>query len=159
HLVFLPLGQHRLLHGRQVGQARPRLPGDLGFEDRLKGYIALGLFRQDGLFLGGIIVERAAAEKGIQPVIVLLLVGVDQRVIGALGAVEVHPQEEPADVLGDQVGLGLAVQVEPGGGAGLGVAAVGREDFADQLVVGFILGEGGAQKFLPLGGRDNLGGP
>src|SRR5690606_26021271 len=104
----------------------------------------------------GIVDHVAAAEEGVQAVVVFLQIVLDERVVVALGTLEVHAQEESANVLRQQVGLSLADEVELGGGAGFGVGAIGGEDLLDELVPGFVGGKGGAQELVPLGRRDVL---
>ena len=89
----------------------------------------------------------------------LLLVVVDQGVVVALAALQVHAQEQPADVAGEDVRVGLAVEQEPGRGAGGRVGPVGRQDLADEHVVRPVLGERPAEELAPRGRRDVHVGP
>ncbi len=79
--------------------------------------------------------------------------------IVALGALQVHAEEQPADVLGERVDFALAVQVKLGGRALLRVDAVGGQNLADELVVWLIGGEGAVQELAPFRPLDVLVGP
>ena len=78
------------------------------------------------------------ADESEQAVVIRLLIVLDQRVVVTLGALHVAAEEDPSDVPRDQVRLGLAIQIEPRGGAELRVGAIGPEELAHQLVEGTV---------------------
>jgi hypothetical protein len=55
--------------------------------------------------------------------------------IMALGTVQIHAEKQTRNVLGQNVLLRVAIEIELGGRARLRIASVGREDFAHQLIV------------------------
>ena len=89
------------------------------------------------------------AHEGVEPVVILLLVAVDQGVVVALAALKIHAQKQPADVAGDEVRIGLAVQQEPRRGTAGGVGSVGRQNLPHQHVIRPVLGESLVQKLAP----------
>ena len=113
----------------------PGLVRHLLLEHRAERDVPLGLLaehghrarldRAVGLLAAG---DDRPAEEGVEPVIVLLLVVVDQGMIVALAALQVHAQEQPADVAREDVRVALAVEQEPRRGAGGRVGPVGRQD-------------------------------
>ncbi|MFO0952592.1 MAG: hypothetical protein U0835_15885 [Isosphaeraceae bacterium] len=151
--VFRPFGTLRLGHGRSVENAGAGPVLDPFLEDRGELHVAVGLLAQN-LAHAGDVVELRAAQEGEDPVIMGLLVVVDEGVVVALGALEVTPEEDAADVAGRLVRLGVAVDQEPRRGAAGRVEAVGREDLGDELLVGDVLRERPPQEGMPLGRRD-----
>ena len=67
----------------------------------------------------------------------------------ALAALQVHAQEQPADVARQDVRVSLAVEQEPGRGAGGRVGPVGGQDLADEHVIRPVLGERRAEELAP----------
>src|SRR5438270_12818305 len=103
-----------------------------GVENALERRLAVGLLGEDDLLvLAG--EEDAAVEEGEQAVVVGLLVLVHDRAVVALVAGVRLAQKQPADVLGQNVWLAVAVEVEAGGRARRRVASVGGEDVAHEL--------------------------
>ena len=78
----------------------------------------------------------------------------DLRMIVALRAFEVETKEQPGHILRDDVHVAIAVEVEPGGPAIVGVGTVVRENLPDELIPRLIGGERLAEELFPLGHRD-----
>src|SRR5262249_58573874 len=86
NLVFLALLELHFLHGLAAGQTRTgRLRHLGGIEYRLESDFALGFLRQDDA-LGLVREQEATIQEGVNSVILLLLVVVDQRMIVTLAA-------------------------------------------------------------------------
>ena len=66
------------------------------------------------------------ADEGEQAVVIRLLIIFDKWMVVALSALHIASEEDPADIAGDQVGLGAAIEKEPRGGAVLLVGAALR---------------------------------
>ena len=67
----------------------------------------------------------------------------------ALAALQVHAQEQPADVARQDVRVALAVEQELRSRAGGRVGPVGCQDLADEHVVGPVLGERLVEELAP----------
>ena len=81
----------------------------------------------------------------------MLFVVVDFRMIVALGAFQIGPQKDAADVPCDLVDVSLPIQIKPGGSALLRIAAVSGENLLRDPVPRLILGERLSQKRFPFG--------
>ena len=125
-------------------------------EHALVRHLALGFLRDDRLPLPRL-EHIAPVQEGEHALIVILLVVIDERMIVALGAVQVHAEEEPGDVAREEIGVAIAVEGELGGGAKLGIGAVRGEHLAHQLIPGAIAREGIAEVFFPLGRAGRAG--
>src|SRR5262249_30309296 len=117
----------------------------LGIKDGLKGRRSrsLGLLRKvDGLVfvlgLGRIEGEIATLEECLEPVVVRLMVVLDQGMVVALAALQVTAKEYAAHIASQQVRIAVALQVELHRGAGFGVGSVSGQNLASQLIVGLV---------------------
>ena len=91
-------------------------------EHRVECEVAAGLLGVVRGFLVPFLAGQriAGADECEQAVVIGLLIILDQRMVVALGALHVAAEEDPADVAGDQVGLGAAIEKEPRGARSLG---------------------------------------
>ena len=124
-------------------------------EDRHVRHITVGLFGKKHflIFVGE---QQAAIKKGVQPLIVGLVIVGDQRMVVTLPALQVHAEKICPTSGRQQVGFAFAIEIKAGLGAGRGIDAIGCENLADQLIVRFVGRERFVQILLPLGDRDIL---
>ncbi len=139
-LLLLPVGALRVgLGDLPAGQEHhPGLALDaLG---RLEFDRAVIVFAQEASIAGA--VDEGAVEERLHPVEVVLLPVIDQRVVVALGATDIDPEEGRADLGGEPVGV-LDARAEVVGGGLLDlVGLVGEHHLAEDPIPRGVLADG-----------------
>ena len=117
--------------------------------------VAVGLFTEErefaATFVGeeiGAVDEREEAEE------LALFVIVNQRMVVALGTLDIASEENAADITNHEVRFGEAIQEETGGGAQGGASAVGGEDLEAEFIEGASLFEPGVNPATEREGGD-----
>ena len=96
---------------RPVQDLRAGLVRHFLLENRGERHVSFGFLGEDGDFLSSSNKVVPVQERE-DTVIMSLFVIVDQRVVVALGALQVAAEEHPADVSRQQVGIGQAVEIK-----------------------------------------------
>ena len=122
----------------------------------LEAGLAICLLGQQRRFLLVRLEDVAAADKGVDAVVVALVEVVDVAVVVTLGAGQVHTEKFSAQIARDKVGFSIPIHDEfcrrtrSLGGGGVAVT-IGNKHLTGELVPGFIGGKRLPQILLPLG--------
>ena len=148
-LVFLARSDGRLVDLTLAKQPRTRDPRITG-ENRLERNASTGpLGQHTRLLLVGLEQVRSIQE-GVDAVVVLLQVIVDQRVVVALGTLQIDAEEHSADLAGHLVHFDTAVHQELRPTSLFGIDGVGPKNLRSQNVPGLVRFDRSFQKRLPL---------
>jgi hypothetical protein len=140
-LILLSFGEGGFdVEDGAFGEAGKGFVAGIAGEDGFEAGFAVGFFGERDLPGLGVGEERGAVKEGEQAVVVFLVVVVDERVVVALAALQVHAEGDAANVAGEEVGLGVAVEHEAGCGSRLHVQAIGSDQFTEELVERFVVG-------------------
>ena len=152
-LVLLARRNRRLVQLTLAQQARSRNARVAG-EHRLEGHSTTGPLGQYARLLLVGLEEIGAVQEGVDAVVVLLQVIVDQRMVVALGTLQVDAEEHPADLAGHLVHLDSAIHQELRRTTLLGIDRVGAQDLRSQHVPRLVRLDRLLQKRLPLTSLD-----